>query len=528
MTSVALILCCFVAVNMHDAQTELPVVALTLVTSACCFASRLSQAWWDVEHDRMHRLAWSKIGAVFWSIQICFAMLDPLPIALRAHSRVTTSQLPIGWAFLLAGFLSGVEPGTGREKLTMATTLSALTIIRLAILCQALQANGDDSMAQELMREGLGCQLASPLLGSVIGLITRSKIEVQARLKAEKERLAYDFYLSQQEVSRLLATTPASVSGASRSSPARSHTPDEAEQPTTDAHVNQSAAAAHRLGLSSVQDDDRTTCYSELAAFEANVPFKSLLPEDSAALQRTPTGHGSTSSARLPASLRGAAVFTLLPGYEDERLRSGSAVEYLGSSALRAPYMLRVEHGRLVDAHGLPLNASEGDVRLGKSAALYVLEPAGEVLITLDGRHRHSSLVAGGAVLAAGELRICDGILTHLDNCSGHYQPAASSLDVVLERFRELGANVDRTRIVRHDFDAAEDSDSGDAVARSRGGATPLTCFVSAHTGKPPSPSKASSGLGRRHSHSPSSSQDQGSLSSHHTPSPVFLRPIPA
>lgn len=62
----------------------------------------------------------------------------------------------------------------------------------------------------------------------------------------------------------------------------------------------------------------------------------------------------------------------------------------------------------------------------------------------------HSSLNAGNDVICAGKVRINDGIITHLDNESGHYQPTKQNLhDALICLVDELGAHFDANAVVQ-------------------------------------------------------------------------------
>lgn len=60
----------------------------------------------------------------------------------------------------------------------------------------------------------------------------------------------------------------------------------------------------------------------------------------------------------------------------------------------------------------------------------------------------HSSYLAGDAVLCAGEIRIKSGVVTHINNGSGHYQPDSSNLARAVESLAIQGINI-RNILVR-------------------------------------------------------------------------------
>ena len=102
-----------------------------------------------------------------------------------------------------------------------------------------------------------------------------------------------------------------------------------------------------------------------------------------------------------------------------------------------------VASGLGIDQDGLPLNVS-AQIR----EAIFVVALGGEVIFSFDtSRHRHSSLVAGADVTAAGTMRVLNGKILEVDNFSGHYRPPAASLAVFAERMRQLGISLEETLI---------------------------------------------------------------------------------
>ena len=142
------------------------------------------------------------------------------------------------------------------------------------------------------------------------------------------------------------------------------------------------------------------------------------------------------SDGQLPPP-RALPTYKLLPKYYHD-----TAV-YL-STADRVQLELCVEDGMLVDTQGSLLAPD------GEAEALFVMDEHGRVLTSLAINHeqleraghcvRHSSLVAGGAVAAAGLLTVARGRLLSISNESDHYAPPPSCLHVVLENLATLGA----------------------------------------------------------------------------------------
>ncbi|MEN8149144.1 MAG: hypothetical protein ABFS86_04930 [Planctomycetota bacterium] len=59
----------------------------------------------------------------------------------------------------------------------------------------------------------------------------------------------------------------------------------------------------------------------------------------------------------------------------------------------------------------------------------------------------HSSFMAGKPVMCAGMIEISNGVVTDIDNLSGHYKPVDVTLVQVLEQFRAIGMNLRRIKV---------------------------------------------------------------------------------
>ena len=129
-------------------------------------------------------------------------------------------------------------------------------------------------------------------------------------------------------------------------------------------------------------------------------------------------------------------MYRLLPQYYDEE--RDTSVAWLRSAQSRAEYHVSVLDSLLCGADGATL-ASEG-----VGVYIFVVDAAGIILAAPKPKEEpahfyHSSLVAGAAVAAAGEMTIQSGKLLSLSNWSGHYAPPPSSLGVVFDRLVRLG-----------------------------------------------------------------------------------------
>lgn len=94
--------------------------------------------------------------------------------------------------------------------------------------------------------------------------------------------------------------------------------------------------------------------------------------------------------------------------------------------------------GKLLDTRGMVTHFS------GPGFAIYVMSEEGHFHVSSHsvGFRHHSSLLAGGKVAAAGELKATDGRITWISNKSGHYAPDPYHL---LQAIHGLWLNMGRT-----------------------------------------------------------------------------------
>jgi hypothetical protein len=62
---------------------------------------------------------------------------------------------------------------------------------------------------------------------------------------------------------------------------------------------------------------------------------------------------------------------------------------------------------------------------------------------------KHSSLVGGGAAFSAGRMKVVKGVVTHVVNDSGHYQPDHRHMRNLVQRLVLYGANISNTTVRR-------------------------------------------------------------------------------
>ena len=93
----------------------------------------------------------------------------------------------------------------------------------------------------------------------------------------------------------------------------------------------------------------------------------------------------------------------------------------------------------------------------GGGRAIFVMDRDGNLYASnyqARGDFHHSSLLAGGEVAGAGEIRVDNGRIVDMTDKSGHYQPAADLNDNAFDELRRQGLNTDGMK--RYDFDGNE------------------------------------------------------------------------
>jgi hypothetical protein len=87
-----------------------------------------------------------------------------------------------------------------------------------------------------------------------------------------------------------------------------------------------------------------------------------------------------------------------------------------------------------------------------KGMSLYVMDTTGKIYC--HGKQdelalKHSSFLAGGATLAAGTMRVVDGVVTQVSGRSGHYRPTVQQMLNLLERLRAYQVDLTKTTVYR-------------------------------------------------------------------------------
>ena len=132
----------------------------------------------------------------------------------------------------------------------------------------------------------------------------------------------------------------------------------------------------------------------------------------------------------------------------DYRGEETMGVQYYRDQA-RARYRVWICGALLCDQRGVLLDPQLGNPAHAKRSgkAIFVIDPEARLWVTFDQRYgvtHHSSLVAGGPVVAAGEMVVARGQVISVSNESGHYHPDPDSVLVTLEVLRQMGADISR------------------------------------------------------------------------------------
>jgi hypothetical protein len=102
------------------------------------------------------------------------------------------------------------------------------------------------------------------------------------------------------------------------------------------------------------------------------------------------------------------------------------------NSTQSATVKLRISNNLLINSQGKPFDTSQADPsHSGTPAAIFVMDSLGNIYASNQNKvylFHHSSLLAGAAVSAAGELSVKNGTIQFATNCSGHYRTPTSSM----------------------------------------------------------------------------------------------------
>jgi len=125
-----------------------------------------------------------------------------------------------------------------------------------------------------------------------------------------------------------------------------------------------------------------------------------------------------------------------------------SCVVKYASPTERAMFLVTVKNGKLMQAGALmdstPKKMSD------PTSYIFVESPDGKFYaspINPIGVIHHSTFLAGGPVKTAGEIKVVQGVLTSINNSSGHYKPSAQSTTEALDDLKKLGVDIKKVKV---------------------------------------------------------------------------------
>lgn len=131
-------------------------------------------------------------------------------------------------------------------------------------------------------------------------------------------------------------------------------------------------------------------------------------------------------------------------------------VNFLRKTDRVASFLTWCAGGLFYKKDDLPYGTAGNDIyAMDKYGNLITMKPATRLLKRTgaftehgDVQHNHSSLNAGGDVIAAGEIAFQAGFITYIDNASGHYKPTAKQVQQCVFSLRMADdANLSRLHV---------------------------------------------------------------------------------
>lgn len=150
--------------------------------------------------------------------------------------------------------------------------------------------------------------------------------------------------------------------------------------------------------------------------------------------------------------------------HEDAQSVEQGSLEWFDSDPARKAFKLSFRHGKAYrktaqqgQAPTLDLYDSDayGEAIDTGDAGIFVMDARGRIYIGGAGSElafKHSSFLAGGAVLAAGTMRVVQGSVVLLTGRSGHYRPTVQQMVNVLERLRAYQVKLAKITVYRENF----------------------------------------------------------------------------
>lgn len=158
--------------------------------------------------------------------------------------------------------------------------------------------------------------------------------------------------------------------------------------------------------------------------------------------------------ARRTGSVPKLRTTPMNPHYKGENLPGnpiwpGQSVRYLTPEE-RQSFQLSIHDGKLYDATGALFDTTTATTHFNGGRAIFVMDENGALYASeyhAPGEFHHSSFLSGAPVAGAGEFEVVNGELRFITDASGHYRPAQTFSNQVIDQLRSEGLRIDPTQI---------------------------------------------------------------------------------
>ena len=127
--------------------------------------------------------------------------------------------------------------------------------------------------------------------------------------------------------------------------------------------------------------------------------------------------------------------------------KTESCVVKYATDNVRPMFLLEIkggkfyQAGKLVDSAPTKQTDSGFYIFVESSDGKFYASPLDRV-----GQIHHSTFLAGGPVKTAGEMKFTKGVLTSINNASGHYKPSAQSTTDALADLKKAGVDIKKVK----------------------------------------------------------------------------------
>lgn len=154
--------------------------------------------------------------------------------------------------------------------------------------------------------------------------------------------------------------------------------------------------------------------------------------------------------------------------YRGEDVKLGGDLAYFRTKGERALYKLIFRRGlaniltapkasKGDDTNLVPFSSDAYDSHAGSGPgyAVFAMGTDGRIYVGnhVTGEFHHSSFLAGGTVLSAGEIKVSHGNVQEITQKSGHYQPGPQQMINILHRLRLYGVALSAVTVKTFQFD---------------------------------------------------------------------------